>query len=88
MAKEGADIKNPKQGQGGFASDNSNILGFSHMHDSGTGGVRNFSFNPTFYLKLELTSDSHYLWEISLYSPKLDVREIILITVSFSKTND
>ena len=25
--------------QGGYASDDSNITGFSHMHDSGTGGV-------------------------------------------------
>ena len=37
MAKAGADVNG--EDQGGFASDNSNITGFSHMHDSGTGGV-------------------------------------------------
>lgn len=39
MAKAVADINNPDEKQGGFASDNSDITGFSHMHDSGTGGV-------------------------------------------------
>ena len=37
MAKAVADVNG--EDQGGFASDNSNITGFSHMHDSGTGGV-------------------------------------------------
>lgn len=37
MAKAVADVTGEKQG--GFASDGSNITGFSHMHDSGTGGV-------------------------------------------------
>lgn len=41
MAKAVADINNPDEKQGGFASDNSDITGFSHMHDSGTGGVSN-----------------------------------------------
>ena len=40
MAKAVADINNPDEKQGGFASDDSDITGFSHMHDSGTGGVR------------------------------------------------
>ena len=39
MAKAGADVVPPGENQGGFSSDNSTILGFSHMHDSGTGGV-------------------------------------------------
>jgi hypothetical protein len=39
MAKAVADVNNPDEKQGGFASDNSDITGFSHMHDSGTGGV-------------------------------------------------
>jgi putative alpha-1,2-mannosidase len=39
MAKASADVNNPDEKQGGFASDNSDITGFSHMHDSGTGGV-------------------------------------------------
>jgi putative alpha-1,2-mannosidase len=37
MAKAVADVNG--EDQGGYASDNSNITGFSHMHDSGTGGV-------------------------------------------------
>jgi len=40
MAKAVADSRNINDGQGGFTSDDSPILGFSHMHDSGTGGVR------------------------------------------------
>jgi putative alpha-1,2-mannosidase len=42
MAKAVADT-NGGELQGGYASDNSNITGFSHMHDSGTGGVSWFS---------------------------------------------
>lgn len=38
MAKAGAD--SDSDNQGGFATDAANIIGFSHMHDSGTGGVR------------------------------------------------
>lgn len=37
MAKAVADVSGEKEG--GFASDNSGMTGFSHMHDSGTGGV-------------------------------------------------
>lgn len=44
MAKAVADVNG--EDQGGFASDGSNITGFSHMHDSGTGGV---SIRPSFY---------------------------------------
>lgn len=39
MAKAVADVNNPDEKQGGFASDDSEITGFSHLHDSGTGGV-------------------------------------------------
>ncbi|KAL3963007.1 hypothetical protein ACCO45_004530 [Purpureocillium lilacinum] len=38
MAKAVADT-NGAELQGGFASDSSDIVGFSHMHDSGTGGT-------------------------------------------------
>jgi hypothetical protein len=38
MAKAVADVDGDKEA--GFASDHSNVTGFSHMHDSGTGGVR------------------------------------------------
>jgi putative alpha-1,2-mannosidase len=37
MAKAVADVNT--EIQGGFASDDGEITGFSHMHDSGTGGV-------------------------------------------------
>jgi predicted alpha-1,2-mannosidase len=43
MAKAVADT-NGGELQGGYASDDSNITGFSHMHDSGTGGVSWFFF--------------------------------------------
>lgn len=39
MAKAVADCDG--ENQGGFASDGSRITGWSHMHDSGTGGVGN-----------------------------------------------
>ena len=39
MAKASADVNNPNEKQGGFATDGGEITGFSHMHDSGTGGV-------------------------------------------------
>lgn len=45
MAKAVADSSN--DGQGGFASDGGNITGFSHMHDSGTGGVSNSCSSST-----------------------------------------
>lgn len=39
MAKAGADVN--AENQGGFSTDSMSgkIIGFSHMHDSGTGGV-------------------------------------------------
>ena len=37
MAKAVADTD--KENQAGFSSNDGNITGFSHMHDSGTGGV-------------------------------------------------
>ena len=44
MAKAVADSTSDEQG--GFATDGGNISGFSHMHDSGTGGVRT---NPSLH---------------------------------------
>lgn len=49
MAKAVADVNDPEEKQGGFASGDSEITGFSHMHDSGTGGapsLGNFPFFP------------------------------------------
>ena len=43
MAKAVADSVN--DGQGGYATDGGKINGFSHMHDSGTGGVSLPLFN-------------------------------------------
>ena len=43
MAKAVADTDGDEL-QGGFASDGSNITGFSGLHDSGTGGVSAVSF--------------------------------------------
>ncbi len=37
MAKPVADVAN--ENQGGFSTEGSSVIGFSHMHDSGTGGV-------------------------------------------------
>ncbi|KAF2497292.1 hypothetical protein BU16DRAFT_549499 [Lophium mytilinum] len=47
MAKAGADT-NGGENQGGFASDGSPIMGFSHMHDSGTGGSPSLGNFPIF----------------------------------------
>lgn len=41
MAKAVAD--STEDNQGGFASNGSPISGFSHMHDSGTGGAQSLS---------------------------------------------
>jgi len=57
MAKAVADVNG--EDQGGFASDNSNITGFSHMHDSGTGGVRSQLAN--FYSKFTISD----VWKVT-----------------------
>lgn len=46
MAKPVADVNT--EIQGGFASDNGDITGFSHMHDSGTGGGASLGNFPLF----------------------------------------
>lgn len=46
MAKAGPDVSG--ENQGGFASDDSQIWGFSHMHDSGTGGSPSLGNFPIF----------------------------------------
>ncbi|KAF2087807.1 glycoside hydrolase family 92 protein [Saccharata proteae CBS 121410] len=46
MAKAVADVDG--ENQGGFASDNSSITGWSHMHDSGTGGGSSLGNFPLF----------------------------------------
>jgi hypothetical protein len=44
MAKAGPDTNT--ENQGGFDSGAERVIGFSHMHDSGTGGVRLPRFQP------------------------------------------
>ncbi|KAH7038921.1 glycoside hydrolase family 92 protein [Macrophomina phaseolina] len=46
MAKAVADVTG--ENQGGYASDDSEIVGFSHMHDSGTGGSPSLGNFPLF----------------------------------------
>ncbi|KAF2021089.1 glycoside hydrolase family 92 protein [Aaosphaeria arxii CBS 175.79] len=46
MAKAGPDVYG--ENQGGFASDDSPIWGYSHMHDSGTGGSASLGNFPIF----------------------------------------
>lgn len=55
MAKAGADVN--VENQGGFSTgqDTGNITGFSHLHDSGTGGVRT-RLHP--YLPLQKDDES------------------------------
>ncbi|KAH8669482.1 glycosyl hydrolase family 92-domain-containing protein [Tricladium varicosporioides] len=46
MAKAVADVDG--QNTAGFSTDNSNVIGFSHMHDSGTGGNPSLGNFPLF----------------------------------------
>lgn len=64
MAKAGPDVTG--ENQGGFASDNSPINGFSHMHDSGTGGVSCSCATPD---ALMLTAAGRFPGELPNLSP-------------------
>ena len=48
MAKASADTNSPGENAAGFVSDDSPITGFSHMHDSGTGGSPSMGNFPLF----------------------------------------
>ncbi|KAK7753637.1 hypothetical protein SLS62_004495 [Diatrype stigma] len=48
MAKAVADVKNHAENAAGFVSDDSDIIGFSHLHDSGTGGSSSLGNFPLF----------------------------------------
>ncbi|KAH7413638.1 glycosyl hydrolase family 92-domain-containing protein [Phaeosphaeria sp. MPI-PUGE-AT-0046c] len=65
MAKAGPDVSG--ENQGGFASDNSPIYGFSHMHDSGTGGSASMGNFPIFAqagcLNDDFTKCNYARWE-------------------------
>ncbi|KAK3682470.1 glycosyl hydrolase family 92-domain-containing protein [Podospora appendiculata] len=48
MAKAVADTHSPAENAAGYVSDDGNIIGFSHMHDSGTGGQPSMGNFPLF----------------------------------------
>ncbi|KAK0640871.1 alpha-1,2-mannosidase-like protein [Cercophora newfieldiana] len=48
MAKAVADTRSPAENAAGFVSDHHQIIGFSHMHDSGTGGNPSLGNFPLF----------------------------------------
>ncbi|OTA98247.1 glycoside hydrolase family 92 protein [Hypoxylon sp. CI-4A] len=48
MAKAVADVSNRGENAAGFVSDESDIQGFSHLHDSGTGGSSSLGNFPLF----------------------------------------
>ncbi|KAK4230129.1 family 92 putative glycoside hydrolase [Podospora fimiseda] len=48
MAKAVADTLSPAENAAGFVSDDNPVLGFSHMHDSGTGGQPSLGNFPIF----------------------------------------
>ena len=84
MAKAVADINNRNEKQGGFASDDSEITGFSHMHDSGTGGVSQSLIANNH----NLHAISHHHWEIFPSSHKLDALGILSITASSARQTE
>ncbi|KAK3365454.1 glycosyl hydrolase family 92-domain-containing protein [Podospora didyma] len=49
MAKAVADTQSPAENAAGYVSDDNPILGFSHMHDSGTGGNPSLGNFPLFF---------------------------------------
>ncbi|PVH95166.1 glycoside hydrolase family 92 protein [Periconia macrospinosa] len=64
MAKAVADVNGDNQG--GFTSDNAPIKGFSHMHDSGTGGASslgNFPIFPQICENNDVTKCKYAAWE-------------------------
>lgn len=77
MAKAVADTIG--ENQGGFAYDTFKVSGFSHMHDSGTGGVCDVK---NIKLRRLLTIGSLHHWEISLYLFNLPVQMMISISAS------
>jgi len=61
MAKAVADVSG--QNTGGFATDGTNITGFSHMHDSGTGGnpsLGNFPLFPQYCPEDDLNNCQYF----------------------------
>jgi putative alpha-1,2-mannosidase len=59
MAKAVADTNSPAENAAGYVSDNYSIVGFSHMHDSGTGGSPSMGQFPIFVHPGCLDDDYH-----------------------------
>ena len=79
MAKPVADVQG--ENMAGFASDGSPVIGFSHLHDSGTGGVSNWNRQmiDKYDQRWKLTYlERHLQWEISRYLYTHLVETIIL----------
>ena len=83
MAKAVADTIG--ENQAGFASDTTFVTGFSHMHDSGTGGVSD-SFKREEFLEPNTYSLRH--WGTSQFLPSLLARMMISTNASGSSTTE
>lgn len=83
MAKAVADTIG--ENQAGFAFDTTVVSGFSHMHDSGTGGVCSSPLPRTAH---EINNTSHLLWgtSLSLLNPR--VQTMISINANGSLTTE
>lgn len=82
MAKGGPDVNDPDEKQGGFATGDTDITGFSHMHDSGTGGVRSATHKEELIL---ICSNRRLHWAIFLSSFTQAAPEMILTTANSQK---
>lgn len=85
MAKAVADVNDPDEKQGGFASGDSDITGFSHMHDSGTGGVSR-DFNHSMQLGFADLAQSPSLGNFPFF-PQTGCPGDILDNCFFTKTD-
>ncbi|KAF4780745.1 glycosyl hydrolase family 92 [Colletotrichum scovillei] len=74
MAKACADTDSRAENAAGWVSDNSKITGFSHLHDSGTGGSPSLGNFPLFphpgcpnddYMACNFTTESRSLWRVN-----------------------
>ncbi|KAK1774490.1 glycosyl hydrolase family 92-domain-containing protein [Copromyces sp. CBS 386.78] len=71
MAKAVADVASPAENAAGFVSDDNPITGFSHMHDSGTGGQPSLGNFPLF-VHPGCMDDDYTKCDFSLYDRPLN----------------
>ncbi|CCC09879.1 hypothetical protein SMACR_03435 [Sordaria macrospora] len=71
MAKAVADVASPAENAAGFVSDDNPITGFSHMHDSGTGGQPSLGNFPLF-VHPGCIDDDYTKCDFSLYDRPLN----------------